>query len=110
MEIKLLGMYLKQLLLSLLLIYTLFSLSCKKDEDSVPPTINISKPSANSTHNTFDTGKFIYTSEGHNFKDYSDYKYEGPVFYLSLSYTINEYRPKRSKNNPDMNFDSGFDQ
>lgn len=61
------------------------------------------------THNTFDTGKFIFTSNGENFNSESWHKYEGPVFILSLSYKINNYKPKRLKNNVEMNFDSGMD-
>lgn len=61
------------------------------------------------THNTFDTGKFIYTTNGDNFNSESWHKYEGPTFILSLSYKINNYKPKRLKNNVEMNFDSGMD-
>jgi len=60
------------------------------------------------THNTFDTGKYFYTSEASNFNSNSFYIYEGPVFILSASYKINNYKQKK-RTTADQDFDSGMD-
>ena len=60
------------------------------------------------THNTFDTGKYIYTTNGTNYSDNSFYNYEGPVFLFGLSYKINNYKQK-NRETIEQNFESGMD-
>jgi len=60
------------------------------------------------THNTFDTGKYIYTTSGNDYSANSFYIYEGPVFIFSLSYKINNYKRKK-RSTIEQDFDSGLD-
>jgi hypothetical protein len=45
----------KVILFSLIVMYVLFSISCKKNEDSIKPVINASTPAPNTQYNTFDS-------------------------------------------------------
>ena len=62
------------------------------------------------SHNTFDTGIYIEDTEGVDFKAHTWFKYEGPTFMMTLTYSLNNFKLKRTGNNVDMNFDSGLDR
>ncbi len=51
----------------------------------------------------FKTGKYITDSEGLGFTSHDEMLREAPVFMLSLSYKINNYKQKRGERNDDMN-------
>ncbi len=61
------------------------------------------------SHNTFDTGIYIEDTEGINYYAHTWFKYEGPTFMITLTYRLKDFKRHRSKNNLDMNFDSGLD-
>lgn len=61
------------------------------------------------THNTFDTGLYHYTTSGNTYYAEDWYRYEGPVFILTMSYKLNNFKQKQSKEGVRMDFDSGLD-
>ena len=56
----------------------------------------------------FKTGKYITNTEGIGFTSYSEMLRESPVFMLSLSYKINNYKQKRGERNDDMDMEGGM--
>lgn len=61
------------------------------------------------THNTFDTGLYQYTVSGNGFSAENSYRYEGPVVIAALSWKINNLKPRASRHEVKMDFDSGLD-
>lgn len=55
----------------------------------------------------FKTGKYITDSDGIGFTVHSEMLRESPVFILSLSYKINNYKRKRGERNDDMDMEEG---
>lgn len=55
----------------------------------------------------FKTGKYIIDTEGTGFTSHDEMLREAPVFMLSLSYKINNYKQKRSERNDDMDMGEG---
>ncbi len=49
----------------------------------------------------FKTGKYETDTEGTGFSSHSEMLREAPVFMLSLSYKINNYKQKRGERNED---------
>lgn len=61
------------------------------------------------THNTFNTGLYHFTASGEGFTTESWYRYEGPVVIAALTWKINNLKPKASRHEVKMDFDSGLD-
>ena len=61
------------------------------------------------THNTFDSGLYHYNVSGKDYYAENWYRYEGPVFIFTISYKLNNFKQKQSKDGVRMDFDSGLD-